>query len=86
MVNHGVLSLLSWYVLLLTMNIADEQNWTPKAIITMIACVITALLGFGTVIWYGSGDLDEAEIEEEVKRKMEAKKVKQDKVRRLVGI
>jgi len=68
------------------MNIADEQNWTPKAIITMIACVITALLGFGTVIWYGSGDLDEAEIEEEVKRKMEAKKVKQDKVRRLVGI
>jgi hypothetical protein len=48
----------------------------------MIACVITALLGFGTVIWYGSGDLDEAEIE----RKMEAKKVKQDKVRRLVGI
>jgi hypothetical protein len=47
----------------------------------MIACVITA-----TVIWYGSGDLDEAEIEEEVKRKMEAKKVKQDKVRRLVGI
>ena len=62
------------------------QNWTPKAIITMIACIITALVGFGTVIWYGSGDLDEAEIEEEVKRKMEAKKVKQDKVRRLVGI
>jgi hypothetical protein len=95
MVNHGVHSLLSWYVpslfLLPTRPEeyrveADDQNWTPKAIITMIACVITALLGFGTVIWYGSGDLDEAEIEEEVKRKMEAKQAKQDKVRRLVGI
>jgi hypothetical protein len=86
---------LSWYVQLFFLPLtrleespeeADDQNWTPKAIITMIACVITALLGFGTVIWYGSGDLDEAEIEEEVKRKMEAKNVKQDKVRRLVGI
>lgn len=67
-------------------SLADNQNWTPKAIITMIACIITALIGFGTVIWYGSGDLDEAEIEDEVRRKMEAKKVKQDRVRRLVGI
>ena len=67
-------------------SLADKQNWTPKAIITMIACIITALIGFGTVIWYGSGDLDEAEIEDEVRRKMEAKKVKQDRVRRLVGI
>jgi iron transport multicopper oxidase len=65
---------------------ANDQNWTPKAIITMIACIITALIGFLTVIWYGSGDLDEAEIEDEVRRKMEAKKVKQDRVRRLVGI
>lgn len=52
----------------------------------MIACTLSALIGFATVIWYSSGDLDEAEIEEEVKRKIEAKKGRKDKVRRFVGI
>jgi iron transport multicopper oxidase len=52
----------------------------------MIACIVSALIGFGTVIWYASGDLDEAEIEEEVKQKMEAKKAKKDRMRRFVGI
>jgi iron transport multicopper oxidase len=51
----------------------------------MIACIASAIIGFGTVIWYASGDLDETEIEEEVKRKMEAKQAKKQRMRRLVG-
>lgn len=52
----------------------------------MIACAISALIGFGTVIWYASGDIDEAEIEDEIKRKIEAKKSRKNKVRRFVGM
>lgn len=52
----------------------------------MIACALSALIGFATVIWYSSGEIDEAEIEEEIRQKMEAKKVRKDRARRFIGI
>lgn len=39
----------------------------------MTGCVLTVVLGFATVVWYASGSLDDAEIEEEIKRKHELK-------------
>ncbi|KAL7418969.1 ferroxidase fet3 [Cryptotrichosporon argae] len=50
-----------------------KMGWTPKAIGALAGCIITALLGFATIAWYSSGELDEREIEEEVRRKVEAK-------------
>ncbi|ORX38813.1 Cupredoxin [Kockovaella imperatae] len=49
------------------------MGWTPKAIGALVGCIITAIVGFLTVVWYGHGGLDESEIEEEVRRKMAAK-------------
>ena len=56
------------------MSGANAQGWTSKAIGALAACIITFLLGLATIVWYGSGELDDAEIEEEVKRKVEMKK------------
>jgi iron transport multicopper oxidase len=39
----------------------------------MAGCIITALIGIGSVVWYGWGPLDEEDVEEEVKRKVEGK-------------
>lgn len=52
----------------------------------MIACALSALIGFATVIWYSSGEIDEAEIEEEIRLKMEAKRERKERARRLMGI
>jgi iron transport multicopper oxidase len=62
-----------------------KQGWTPKAIGALAACIITALLGFATVVWYGSGELDEDEIEDEIRRKVAAKENKQSLFKRFVG-
>ncbi|GAA6021208.1 hypothetical protein JCM11491_001607 [Sporobolomyces phaffii] len=49
-------------------------GWTPKAKGALAGCVITALLGMLTVVWYAvGGQLDIEELEEEVQRKLEAK-------------
>jgi len=61
------------------------MGWTPKAIGALAGCIITALVGFGTVVWYGWGGLDESELEEEMKRKLEAKKNKVSLLRRITG-
>lgn len=50
------------------------MGWTPKAIGALAGCIITALLGFATVVWYGWGGVDEAEIEEEIRLKQQQKK------------
>lgn len=47
---------------------------------------MTALVGFATVVWYGWGGLDEGELEEEVKRKIEAKQKRGDLFQRLVRV
>ncbi|WVR04856.1 hypothetical protein IAU60_001868 [Kwoniella sp. DSM 27419] len=52
------------------------MGWTPKAIGALAGCIITVILGFLTIVWYASGELDEAAIEDEVKYKLEAKKNK----------
>ncbi|WVR04611.1 hypothetical protein IAU60_001622 [Kwoniella sp. DSM 27419] len=60
-------------------------GWTPKAIASIVACVIAALVGFVTVIWYGNDELDSKDIEEEVRRKMEAKRAKKGLLKRFGG-
>lgn len=54
-------------------------GWTSKAKGAMAGCVLTALAGFVAVVWYGWGELDEDEVEEEVRRKMEVKQMKKEK-------
>jgi len=61
------------------------MNWTPKAIGALAGCILTALVGFATVVWYGWGGLDESEMEEEVRRKLEAKKNKPSLLKRVTG-
>jgi iron transport multicopper oxidase len=61
------------------------MGWTPKAIGALAGCIITALLGFATIVWYGWGALDEAEMEEEVRRRIEAKKTKKSLFKRVTG-
>ena len=59
------------------------MGWTPKAIGALAGCIITAIVGFITIVWYGSGGLDDAEVEEEVKRKLAAKKNKKKWIHRV---
>jgi iron transport multicopper oxidase len=47
----------------------------------MAGCIITALIGIGSVVWYGWGPLDEEDVEEEVKRKVAAKKGRGSRVK-----
>ncbi|KAK4688038.1 iron transport multicopper oxidase, partial [Tremellales sp. Uapishka_1] len=60
-----------------------KMGWTPKAIGALAGCIISALVGFGTIVWYGWGELDEEEIEEEVKLAVEAKKNKKSLFQKL---
>ncbi|TYJ55000.1 hypothetical protein B9479_004311 [Cryptococcus floricola] len=50
-----------------------KMGWTPKAIGALAGCIITALLGMITIVWYASGELDERELEEEMRREVEQK-------------
>jgi iron transport multicopper oxidase len=51
----------------------------------LAGCIVTALIGFGSVVWYGWGGLDEGEVEEEVRRKMEAKGSRKGLLSRVTG-
>jgi iron transport multicopper oxidase len=51
----------------------------------LAGCIITALLGFLTVVWYSWGDIDEEDLENEVKRKQELKAAKGGKFGFLKG-
>ncbi|GAA5986611.1 hypothetical protein JCM11641_005166 [Rhodosporidiobolus odoratus] len=54
---------------------AHITGWTPKAKGALAGCVLTALIGMLTVVWYAvGGQLDADELEEEVQREVEAKK------------
>lgn len=53
-----------------------KMGWTPKAIGALAGCILTAIVGVATIVWYASGELDEEELEEEVKREVERKKAK----------
>ncbi|KAI6021056.1 Fet3 ferroxidase [Pisolithus marmoratus] len=52
----------------------QKLGWLPKGILAMTGCVLTAVIGMLTVVWYsmGEGDSDE-EIEEETRRRLAAK-------------
>ncbi|KAG9311709.1 Fet3 protein [Chiua virens] len=50
-------------------------GWQPKGILAMTGCVLTAVIGMLTVTWYTIGGKDsEEEIEQEVIRRLEAKR------------
>lgn len=49
------------------------QGWTTKAKGALAGCIIAALAGFASVVWYGAEHLDEEEIEAEIRRKAEIK-------------
>ncbi|GHJ88753.1 hypothetical protein NliqN6_5155 [Naganishia liquefaciens] len=51
-------------------------NWTTKAKGAMAGCVLTALFGLLSIVWYGWGNHDEEDIAEEIKRKQEIKAAK----------
>ncbi|KAJ9102848.1 hypothetical protein QFC19_004576 [Naganishia cerealis] len=63
-------------------------NWTPKAKGAMAGCVLTALFGLASIMWYSWGNHDEEDIAEEIKRKQELKAAKGGKfgaIKKLVG-
>lgn len=60
------------------------MGWTPKAIGALAGCIITAIIGFATLVWYGWGELDEEELEEEVKRNVASKQQKGSLFKRIV--
>jgi iron transport multicopper oxidase len=51
----------------------------------MAGCIITAILGFLTIVWYAWGDIDEEDLENEIRRKQELKKAKGGKFGVLKG-
>ncbi|KAF8551775.1 Fet3 protein [Imleria badia] len=53
----------------------QKMGWQPKGILAMTGCVLTAVIGMITVVWYTTGIKEtEEEIEQEVRRRMEAKR------------
>ena len=55
----------------------QELGWHAKGIVALAGCIVTALLGIATIIWYSMGGLDDDEVEREVSqaiRKKDAKK------------
>lgn len=60
------------------------QGWTQKAIVSMAGCVITFIIGVASVIFYASGEMDEEELEEEIRHKAELKKKRRSVWARLV--
>lgn len=70
-----------------SMTVADLWNkgWTPAAFTSIFLCVTTALIGIATVIWYNQDTLDSRDMEEHIRRKIEAKKRRGGLLRRLRG-
>lgn len=65
-------------------------GWTPKAKGAMAGCVLAALVGMLSVVWYSWGALNDEEIEQEEQRRHEQKMAdkaagKKSGVRGLVG-
>lgn len=48
-------------------------GWTPRAKGAMAGCVLSALIGICSVVWYSWGALDDEEIEAEERRKHDQK-------------
>lgn len=52
------------------------MGWILKVIGVFVGCIIVVFLGIVIIVWYVFGELDEEELEEEIKREVERKKVK----------
>lgn len=50
----------------------------------MAGCIITFLIGVASIVYYASGEMDEAELEEELRYKAEAKRNKKSLWARVV--
>ena len=70
-----------------SMTLADLWNkgWTPAALTSIFFCVTTAVIGIATVLWYNQDTLDSRDMEEHIRRKIEAKKRRSGLLRRLRG-
>lgn len=52
----------------------QNNGWHPRGIGAMFGCVLTAVIGMGTVTWYAlGGHISEEEMESEAREKQEAK-------------
>ncbi|KAG1741488.1 Fet3 protein [Suillus paluster] len=52
----------------------QKLGWLTKGILAMAGCVLTALIGIATVLWYATGgSITEEEMEEEVRQRLEEK-------------
>ncbi|KAF9480958.1 ferroxidase [Pholiota conissans] len=61
----------------------QKLGWRPKGIGAMFGCVLTAVLGMASVVWYAlGGHISEAEIEHEVREALAAK----EKRRKFFGL
>ena len=59
----------------------QKDGWHAKGIWAMTGCVLTAVLGMGTVWWYTMGGaISEAEMEHEERMKLEAKERRRERV------
>ena len=57
----------------------QKIGWQPKAIGAMAGCVLAAVLGMITVVWYAlGGQITDEEIEQEVLAKREKKEKRKD--------
>ncbi|KAI5479835.1 laccase [Pseudohyphozyma bogoriensis] len=53
----------------------QNNGWHAKGIGAMAGCILTALVGMAGVVWYAfGGQLDAEDVEDEVRRELEAKK------------
>ena len=53
----------------------QRNGWHSKGIGAMAGCVLAAVLGMASVVWYARGEqLSEEEVEEETRRKVDEKK------------
>jgi iron transport multicopper oxidase len=52
----------------------QNNGWHSRGIGALVGCILTALIGMGTVVWYTlGGEVSEEQMEDEARRKLEAK-------------
>jgi len=63
----------------------QKTGWKPRGIGAMAGCVLAAMLGMITVVWYAlGGQISDEEIEQEVHAKRENKQKRKDFFKRLI--
>ena len=63
----------------------QNNGWHSKGIGAMAGCVLTAVIGMGTVAWYAlGGHISEEEMEREVRREIGEKERRRDRIRNAI--